>query len=240
MGGIVSDNNGSNVQPGWYPSDGQMRYWDGTKWTEHTAPAAPAAPLSGPVAAVNPGGPIGKDERPLWKKKRFIIPAAVVALIVIAAAAGSGGGSGSDDNPTAGDTQSSAPKADAKPSKKADKPEEVAEESADDEPKTDDGTKPSMTLPKQNGDWRLDQFQLKDDGLGSFGAVGRITYTGEDKEGGDNIFTVTVFSKDGETVLASLTGSANSVKPGQTVTATFISSDNYKSGRFPFTFQNDL
>lgn len=31
----------SNVPPaGWYPVDGEQRYWDGIGWTEHRAPAA--------------------------------------------------------------------------------------------------------------------------------------------------------------------------------------------------------
>ena len=29
--------------PGWYPQGGQQRYWDGTQWTEHTAPLAGAS-----------------------------------------------------------------------------------------------------------------------------------------------------------------------------------------------------
>ncbi|MEM9204363.1 MAG: DUF4870 domain-containing protein [Actinomycetota bacterium] len=28
--------------PGWYPVDGVQRYWDGTAWTDHIAPAAVA------------------------------------------------------------------------------------------------------------------------------------------------------------------------------------------------------
>lgn len=42
------------VAPGWYPDNqGGQRWWDGTKWTEHHAPAAPgyaahqSAPLNG-------------------------------------------------------------------------------------------------------------------------------------------------------------------------------------------------
>lgn len=34
----------SQTPAGWYPSDGQERYWDGTQWTEQTRPAAAAAP----------------------------------------------------------------------------------------------------------------------------------------------------------------------------------------------------
>jgi uncharacterized protein YbjQ (UPF0145 family) len=41
-----------DVAPGWYPdpqSQGQLRYWDGNAWTEHTQPAGGAAPA--PAAA---------------------------------------------------------------------------------------------------------------------------------------------------------------------------------------------
>lgn len=29
---------------GWYPVNGEQRYWDGRGWTEHRAPASPATP----------------------------------------------------------------------------------------------------------------------------------------------------------------------------------------------------
>jgi uncharacterized Tic20 family protein len=39
----MTDNDNASVPaapPGWYPVDGgQRRWWDGTQWTEHTAPA---------------------------------------------------------------------------------------------------------------------------------------------------------------------------------------------------------
>ena len=57
-GGIVSDNNGGNVQPGWYPSDGQMRYWDGNAWTEQTRP------LQADAASV-PTQPYGQPQQPV-------------------------------------------------------------------------------------------------------------------------------------------------------------------------------
>jgi len=36
-------------------------------------------------------------------------------------------------------------------------------------------------------------MQVKNDGLGDLGGVARITYTGNDQSGGDNLFTVTLF-----------------------------------------------
>ena len=127
----------------------------------------------------------------------------------------------------------------AAPSADAPAEDSASEDTADDEPASDDGTKPSLDFPKQNGDWRLDSLQVKDDGLGDFGAVGRITYTGEDESGGSNVFTVTLFNNAGE-IIATMTSSANGVKPGQTVTAQFFGSDAYKSGSFPSTFQNEF
>jgi hypothetical protein len=53
------------AQPGWYPDPsgpaGQRRWWDGTRWTEHTqgaagAPGAPAAPAAQAAAPSSSGG----------------------------------------------------------------------------------------------------------------------------------------------------------------------------------------
>ena len=35
------------VPPGWYPHEGGQRYWDGTAWTEHRAPAVQVVPMQG-------------------------------------------------------------------------------------------------------------------------------------------------------------------------------------------------
>lgn len=80
---------------GWYPqTDGTQRYWDGSAWTEHIAPGAGAAPVSGQTAS---GAIASTDARPWWKKKRFIIPGAgavvvvgIIALGAIAFAVGGG------------------------------------------------------------------------------------------------------------------------------------------------------
>ena len=51
-----------SVPAGWYnDGQGQQRYWDGSQWTEHTAPlpdeTAPAAPVAAPAAPVAPPAP---------------------------------------------------------------------------------------------------------------------------------------------------------------------------------------
>jgi len=249
---------------GWHPDPhdpSQLRYWDGQGWTEHRAPAQqpPATPTAPTTAGMAPAGlttPL-QPSQPKGSKRTVWLVLGGVALLVggcaIGAAAAGGGDGDSDKSASATVTvtkEAKAPEAapaatttvtvtaEAAP---ADEPSPSAPESdtADDEPAVDDGTKPSLTLPKQNGDWRLDTLQVKDDGLGDFGGVGRITYTGEDK-GGDNLFTVTLFDKDGETIIGTLQGSATDVKPGQTVTVDFFGFDEFKPGKFPFTFQNDL
>lgn len=197
--------------------------------TDPTPPPAYQPGQDNPKAAAKAAKAYAKASRPWFKKKRFIIPAALVAIIAIGSVASGGGG---DEPNQVADTSTS------DNSSKADTPAD--DTPADDAVEEDSGTNPSTKFPKQNGDWRLDSFQTKDDGLGSFGGVGRITYTGDDSEGGGNVFTITVFEKDGTTVLATLTGSASDVKPGQTVTTQFISFDDYKSGKFALTFQNDL
>lgn len=63
--GRVSEQTPS-TPPGWYPTpDGQQRYWDGTQWTDHVAPAAPVGqpqPMAGPV----PGAPMGGTDDRTW------------------------------------------------------------------------------------------------------------------------------------------------------------------------------
>ncbi|MBO0914559.1 DUF2510 domain-containing protein [Streptomyces laculatispora] len=48
--------------PGWYPdtaAPGNERWWDGTAWTAHTRPYAPATQQPGPVRPSAPAGPGG-------------------------------------------------------------------------------------------------------------------------------------------------------------------------------------
>jgi hypothetical protein len=143
-------------------------------------------------------------------------------VIVVSAAASGGGGSDSSDTSAAtNEASETAPASDAE--------SEAA-------PPTSGG--PTAKLPIVDGDWRLDSIRVKDDGLGSFGGTGRVTYTGDNPEGGSNLFTVTVFvgGKD----VAVLNGSADSVESGRAATVQFISSDDFVKGPYKFDFQNDL
>lgn len=41
--------------PGWYPANGELRYWDGAQWTEHRAPASTPLPAQPAGVAAYPG-----------------------------------------------------------------------------------------------------------------------------------------------------------------------------------------
>jgi hypothetical protein len=92
--------------------------------------------------------------------------------------------------------------------------------------------------PIESGDWRLDSITVRDSGLGDFGGRTRITYTGDNPDGGNNTFTITVL-KGGKDV-ASLKGSASDVPPGRTITADLISTDNFEAGPYTYDFQKDF
>ncbi len=169
-----------------------------------------------------------KAERPWYKKKRWILSIAGV-LLVIAVAAGSSSSTEEDTTAETTSTEQAAPT----PSETTETETQATEE----EPEPDN-TGPTDKLPITDGDWSLDTLRIKDDGLGDFGATGRVSYSGSDSDGGSNIFTVTIF-KDGEEI-GSLTGSAEGVAGGDTETVTFISQDKFEEGPYEFDFQNDL
>jgi hypothetical protein len=171
-----------------------------------------------------------KAQRPWYKKKRVIIPGGFILLIVIIAAA-SGGGTKKDNNTA--DNPSPPPAASSSNHTTPPPPPPLPPP-----PPPPASSGPTSTLPIQDGDWRLDSIRIKDDGLGDFGGVGRITYTGANPAGGGNLFTLTVFvgGKD----VGVLNGSAEDVKPGSTETVQFISQDKLVGGSYKFAFQNDL
>ncbi|MEP6851340.1 MAG: hypothetical protein ABJA87_01535 [bacterium] len=90
-------------------------------------------------------------------------------------------------------------------------------------------------LPIQDGDWRLEALRTGHTISGHFKSYARITYTGQDTDGGSNVFALTVF-KDGKTV-GLLNGSVKEVAPGKTVTVQFLSADWFVSGPYEYDFQ---
>jgi hypothetical protein len=164
-----------------------------------------------------------KAQRSWYQKKRFILPLGAFLLIMVISVA-----AGGSTNSTTAEPGTTSPAPAAKSA--ANQPTDNAALAAN--------NGPTAKLPIQNGDWRLDSIRVKNDGVGDFGATTRVTYTGDNPEGGTNLFTVTVFvgGKD----VAVLNGSANSVQPGQAATVQLISTDKFVGGPYKFDFQNDL
>ena len=162
-----------------------------------------------------------KAQRPWYKKKRWWL-AGVVLLIVVISVASSGGGSDNSSN-NASNSGAANPAASGNNAAPSTAPASSG---------------PTSKLPLQDGDWRLDTIRVQDDGLGDFGGNARITYTGDNPDGGSNIFTVTVFvgGKD----VAVLNGSVNATSPGDTDTVQLISTDNFVGGPYTYDFQAEL
>lgn len=96
---------GPQAPAGWYPDPtvpGQQRYWDGTGWTEHTAPGPGSArPVGGerapaPTPAAHDGATaVPSGDRPdpwLWQSivatVLCCLPAGIVAIVYAAQAQG--------------------------------------------------------------------------------------------------------------------------------------------------------
>ena len=95
----------------------------------------------------------------------------------------------------------------------------------------------STVLPARDGDWRLDSLNVApDDFTYRFGGRAAVTYTGHDNQGGDTLFTISVF-KNGRYV-ATLSGSALDVMPGATKAVVLTSSDQFISGAGTYSFHS--
>lgn len=100
----MSDGGSPQAPAGWYPDPelpGQRRYWDGTQWTDHTAPgpgsgSASRTPPSGPPQAPSPAGGWQTAETApstwLWQSIAATVlcclPAGIVAIVYAAQAQG--------------------------------------------------------------------------------------------------------------------------------------------------------
>ncbi len=85
---------GGNPPAGWYPDSNQpgtQRYWDGQRWTEHTAPLhTGGAPVGGGAAAA--GGAYGGERIDTWLWQSIVatllccLPLGVVGIVFAAQA----------------------------------------------------------------------------------------------------------------------------------------------------------
>lgn len=108
----------SNVPAGWYPSPedpSQLRYWDGSQWTQSTAPAVapqvapeaetvPAPVYSVPPApaapSVPPAAPAGATPAPMSaSKKKWLIGGAIAAAVIVVGSVGAAIGAGGRAEP---------------------------------------------------------------------------------------------------------------------------------------------
>jgi hypothetical protein len=130
----------STTPAGWYPQpDGTQRYWDGEKWTEHTAPGqGGAAGANGPASTTD--GTQDRANRPWFKKKRFLIPGGIVALIILGSALSAAGGEGGDTEVASVSTPSM-----------SSAPEESTEEEA---------SEPEPTTPEEEGEETSEEESL--------------------------------------------------------------------------------
>ena len=102
---------------------------------------------------------------------------------------------------------------------------------------TSDSVPPADSDPMTDKSFRLDSVSFKDvSDIG--GANARITNISDKTR--TAIFTISIFESDDVTVAVSLSGSAQGVVPGQTVTVDFFAGQNLPNGRFSYAFQVDM
>jgi hypothetical protein len=110
-------------------------------------------------------------------------------------------------------------------------PAEPTEPPAEEAPPTEEA--PADGALSDEG-WTLSNLDIRDDGFGSFSAVGRVTNeTGSAVEGA--IFALSVLDSDGA-IVATMDGSASNVDDSETVTAEFVSADDYQDGDWTYEF----
>ncbi|MDA3038383.1 MAG: DUF2510 domain-containing protein [Actinomycetota bacterium] len=148
------------------------RYWDGTGWSDAfrpVGPVAPPPPFAGQGAA--DFGSTGNASKPLWKKKRVLVPVGlVVALVGLSVLAA--GGSSDDEEPAAdtvaplaGDTEA---QGSAEP---ADDPTDAAGETSDETDKGEndavasDAPDPGAKLGTRENPYPFGQSHVREPGL---------------------------------------------------------------------------
>ena len=161
-----------------------------------------------------------------WNKKAWWVVACGLILLVIAVVAF---GSGGSDN-----SSSTAPENRAANSAVSGNDAGSKESPPESAPANDS---PTDELPLRDGDWRLDDIRVANNGSGDFLGTARITYTGGKPEA-ENIFTVILF-KDGEEV-ATLQGQSDAIKQQDAAAVQLASSDPWVEGPYTYEFRTEL
>ena len=87
----------------------------------------------------------------------------------------------------------------------------------------------------QSKSFRLESVTFNSE-LGSAGADARVTNTSKNTRSA--IMVITIFKNDNKSIAFTMSGAANAVNPGETISVTFMSiSGNLPSGQFKYTFQ---
>lgn len=167
-----------------------------------------------------------KAMRPWYRKKRFMAPIPLLLVVLAAAAAGSGSSSSTNHSVVVASDPLVTPSPMDTPSPVVTVAPPVATKAA---------PPPAPTKPNDKG-WVLQSFITRDDGVGDFGGVARITNTHDAATSAT--FTITL-SRSG-TVLATLQGVVNQVAAGKTVSVDLISEDKYTPGAYTSDFQTDI
>jgi hypothetical protein len=95
-------------------------------------------------------------------------------------------------------------------------------------------SKPSSSFI-QSKSFRLESVTFNSE-LGSAGADARVTNTSKNTRSA--IMVITIFKSDNKSIAFTMSGVANAVSPGDTVSVTFMSiSGDLPSGQFKYTFQ---
>ncbi len=126
---------------GWYPdSQGAMRWWNGTAWTDHVQQG------TSPQPAPQTGA---KTKKPWFKKPVWWAAAAVLAIVAAAGASGAGGDESSKDSPSAA-SDSSAPEPDEPVADSSDAEDDAEEAAPEEEPKPTKKPEPKFTVSQEN------------------------------------------------------------------------------------------
>ena len=146
----MTDQTPTTPPPGWYPNGPVLRWWDGTAWTDRTAPLPDAAPAGTSVPGDTP--PAETPARKPWYLRWWALAlGALVVLIVLVAALGGG------DDPTATTTDEPTTETTPEPA-----PAEPTEEAPAPEPEPEPEAGPGLGDEAVDGDFTFVVTSVED------------------------------------------------------------------------------